>query len=106
MNSELILKVADKMFRQYGYRRTTTEDIPKEAGIGKGSIYLHSASKELLGEAWIRAKNYSPRCVTRQSLQCLRIPSTAPADMRTAGSCEWLLAKLCSTQLSRPKRRD
>src|SRR4029453_4053231 len=30
----------------YGYRKMTVEDIAVEAGIGKGTIYLHFISKE------------------------------------------------------------
>lgn len=55
MTREEILLVADKLFRRQGYRRTTIEDIAKEAGIGKGSVYLHFESKEELGKQWMEA---------------------------------------------------
>jgi TetR/AcrR family transcriptional regulator, regulator of autoinduction and epiphytic fitness len=41
-----ILDAALRVFGQYGYRRTTMDDIAREAEIGKGSIYLSFASKE------------------------------------------------------------
>lgn len=48
-----ILEAADRLFEQYGYKKTTIEEIAQEAGIGKGSVYLHFASKEQIGAAWL-----------------------------------------------------
>jgi AcrR family transcriptional regulator len=42
----VILDAALRVFGQYGYRRTSMDDIAREAGIGKGTIYLSFASKE------------------------------------------------------------
>lgn len=50
---DTILEAADRMFLRYGYRKTTIEDIAREAGIGKGSVYLHFQSKEELGGEWM-----------------------------------------------------
>lgn len=41
-----ILDAALQMFGQYGYRRTSMDDLAREAGIAKGTIYLSFASKE------------------------------------------------------------
>ncbi len=43
---ELILDAADRLLAHFGYKKMTVEDIAKEAGIGKGTVYLHFASKE------------------------------------------------------------
>lgn len=43
---EAILDAADRLLAQYGYKKMTVEDLAQEVGIGKGSIYLHFASKE------------------------------------------------------------
>jgi AcrR family transcriptional regulator len=43
---EAILDAADHLLARYGYRKMTVDDIAQEAGIGKGTIYLHFASKE------------------------------------------------------------
>ena len=43
---EAILDAADRLLARYGYRKMTVEDIAREAGIGKGSVYLHFPSKE------------------------------------------------------------
>jgi TetR/AcrR family transcriptional regulator, regulator of autoinduction and epiphytic fitness len=41
-----ILDAALRVFGQYGFRRTSMDDIAREAQIGKGTIYLSFASKE------------------------------------------------------------
>jgi AcrR family transcriptional regulator len=41
-----ILDATDRLLARYGYRKMTVEDIASEAGIGKGTIYLHFSSKE------------------------------------------------------------
>ena len=46
-----ILDAALRVFGQYGYRRTSMDDIAREAGIGKGTIYLSFASKEEVFQA-------------------------------------------------------
>lgn len=43
---DMILDATDRLLARYGYRKMTVEDIAREVGIGKGSIYLHFASKE------------------------------------------------------------
>ena len=43
---EAILDAADRLLARYGYRKMTVEDIAREAGIGKGTVYLHFPSKE------------------------------------------------------------
>lgn len=44
--ANMILDAADRLIRHYGYGKTTVDDIAREAGIGKGTIYLHFHSKE------------------------------------------------------------
>ena len=41
-----ILDAAQRVFGQYGYRRTSMDDIARAAGIAKGTIYLSFPSKE------------------------------------------------------------
>jgi len=43
---EAILDATDRLLARFGYRKMTVEDIATEAGIGKGTIYLHFSSKE------------------------------------------------------------
>ena len=41
-----ILDATEHLLARYGYRKMTVEDIAHEVGVGKGTIYLHFASKE------------------------------------------------------------
>jgi AcrR family transcriptional regulator len=41
-----ILDATERLLARYGYAKMTVEDIAREAGIGKGTIYLHFPSKE------------------------------------------------------------
>lgn len=43
---DAILDATDRLLALFGYRKMTVEDIAVEAGIGKGTIYLHFSSKE------------------------------------------------------------
>jgi AcrR family transcriptional regulator len=43
---DAILDATDRLLARFGYRKMTVEDISVEAGIGKGTIYLHFSSKE------------------------------------------------------------
>ena len=41
-----ILDAADRLLAQSGFARMTVEDLAREAGIGKGTVYLYFRSKE------------------------------------------------------------
>lgn len=43
---DAILDAAEALLGRYGYRKTTMDDIAREARIGKGTTYLHFRSKE------------------------------------------------------------
>ncbi len=43
---EAILDATDQLLARFGYQKMTIDDLAKEVGIGKGSIYLHFSSKE------------------------------------------------------------
>ncbi len=45
---DLILDAVDSLLSRYGYRKMTMDDVAREVGIGKGTIYLHFAGKEEL----------------------------------------------------------
>jgi AcrR family transcriptional regulator len=43
---EALLDATDKLLARYGFRKMTIDDLAREVGIGKGSVYLHFRSKE------------------------------------------------------------
>ena len=45
---DLILDAVDDLLARYGYRKMTMEDLARQVGIGKGTIYLHFPGKEEL----------------------------------------------------------
>jgi AcrR family transcriptional regulator len=46
--ADTILDAMERLLGRFGYKKTTMEDVAREAGIGKGTIYLHFPSKEEL----------------------------------------------------------
>lgn len=46
-----ILDAAADLLLRWGYKKTTIEDIAKQAGVAKGTIYLHWKTREALFEA-------------------------------------------------------
>jgi AcrR family transcriptional regulator len=51
--AERILDATAELMLRWGYRKTTIDDIAKQAGVAKGTIYLHWKSREDLFEAVI-----------------------------------------------------
>ncbi len=45
-NRDAILDATDRLLASNGYKKMTIDDLAHEVGIGKGSVYLHFASKE------------------------------------------------------------
>jgi len=43
---DAILDATEGLLGRFGYSKTTVEEIAREAGIGKGTIYLHFDSKQ------------------------------------------------------------
>lgn len=43
--TEAILAAAVKLFTRFGFRRTSMDDIAREAGVAKGTLYLYFAGK-------------------------------------------------------------
>jgi AcrR family transcriptional regulator len=51
---ERILDAAGELLLRYGYGRITMDDIARQAGTGKGTIYLHWMTKDELFAALLR----------------------------------------------------
>lgn len=43
---EAILDAVDRRLARFGYKKMTVESLAEDAGIGKGTVYLHFPSKE------------------------------------------------------------
>ena len=48
-----LLDAGARLFLHFGFDKATVADIAAEAGVSKGAVYLHFASKEALLEALI-----------------------------------------------------
>ena len=74
--ADRILDAADRLLGRFGYRKMTVDDLAREAGIGKGTVYLSFRSKEEIALA----------CIDRMAGRlCMRLESIAaetgsPAD--------------------------
>jgi AcrR family transcriptional regulator len=44
----MVLDAASELLVRWGYQRVTMEDVASQAGIGKGTLYLHFRTKEAL----------------------------------------------------------
>ncbi len=53
LREERLLDVAASLLMRWGYRKTTLDDVAREAGVGKGTIYLHWKDKQDLFRAAI-----------------------------------------------------
>ena len=84
---ERILVVAERLFRQIGYQKTTVADIAKELRMSPANVYRFFDSKKsihegvartLMGEVEVEARGSRPSPV-RRSLACASCsrPSTA-----------------------------
>jgi AcrR family transcriptional regulator len=71
-----ILDAAAGLLLTWGYRKVTIEDVARRAGVGKGTVYLHWASKlELFATVLIR----DGAAITAEQLTALR---AEPAEIR------------------------
>jgi AcrR family transcriptional regulator len=43
---DLILDAAERLLSRYGYTKMTMDDLAREVGVAKGTLYLHFPSKE------------------------------------------------------------
>lgn len=61
LREERLLDAAVALLVRWGYRKTTIDDVAREAGVGKGTIYLHWKDKNDLFRAaiWRERQRYS-----------------------------------------------
>jgi AcrR family transcriptional regulator len=58
LREERLLDAAATLLVRWGYRRTSIDDVAREAGVGKGTIYLHWKNKNDLFRAAIWRANH------------------------------------------------
>jgi len=73
---DIILDAVNKLLAKFGYKKMTMEDVAREVGIGKGTIYLHFPSKQELVLAHIDR-------IVERVLADLREKAGAPAPADT-----------------------
>ena len=57
LKRQRILKAATALFVQHGYRRTSVDEVARESGVAKGTIYLYFKTKaDLLAQAIVEEK--------------------------------------------------
>lgn len=67
VREDRILDAAATLLVRWGYRKTTIDDVAREAGVGKGTIYLHWKDKtELFVAAIWRASRQATEDMTRR----------------------------------------
>jgi AcrR family transcriptional regulator len=76
---EIILDAASRLVERYGYRKTTMEEIAREAGIGKGTTYLYFRSKEDVALSCVDRKN---RRLHERQREIARSPGTPVERLR------------------------
>lgn len=74
---EAILQAARQRFLHYGYKKTTIDEIAQDAGIGKGTVYLHFAGKD---EIMLTLVLQVKRNITEQMRAIAAASLAAPED--------------------------
>lgn len=64
-----ILEAAGTLLARYGYLKTTVDDVAREAGVGKGTLYLHWKDKTSLFRAaiWHASRQTTEEMMARLS---------------------------------------
>ncbi|MAI26522.1 MAG: TetR/AcrR family transcriptional regulator [Myxococcota bacterium] len=86
---EAILTASSRLFRQYGYRRTAMEDIAKETGMSRPSVYSYFKNKDEVFRSLSERIHENALYETSQMLEA--DPETTTLEERLEGA---LAAKL------------
>ena len=73
---ERILSEAERLFWKYGVRSVTMEDIAKQLGISKKTIYQHFSDKEQILYQVIQNKTTQ----NQSAMECMVIDTTNPVE--------------------------
>ena len=64
-----ILKAAEKLFQQFGLRKTTMEDIAKALGKGKSTLYYYFTNKEEIFDAVVMKEMWEVCDITKSAVE-------------------------------------
>jgi AcrR family transcriptional regulator len=68
--AQRILDAASTLILRYGYHKTTIDDIAREAGVGKGTLYLHWKTREALFAALVIREKVAMAENIKQRIAC------------------------------------
>ena len=71
-----ILDAASTLILRYGYHKTTIDDIAREAGVGKGTLYLRWNTREALFAALILREKVAMAQDIKQRIACDPVGAT------------------------------
>lgn len=114
---DALLDATDRLLARNGYKKMTIDDLAAEVGIGKGSVYLHFASKEEIALSHIDriverlkiklhaiAVEEKPYAVRIKRMLVERVMHRFESVQHYSQSINELLAKIRSGLLERRKR--
>jgi AcrR family transcriptional regulator len=87
-----LLDAAAEVFAGRGYERASLDEVAARAGLSKGTIYWHFASKEELFLALLDER------IDRPARALMDITGSAPRDQPTAGAVDAALGQLVREQ--------
>ena len=67
---EYIISESDKLFCQYGLKSVTMDDIAKQLGMSKKTIYSHFSDKNEIVNIVIEIKLNSQKCIISDCVAC------------------------------------
>ena len=108
------MDATERLLARYGYRKMTVEDIAREVGVGKGSVYLHFKSKEevvlshvdriverLKEQLWAAARSDAPAATRIRLMLLTRVLFRFDSIQHYTQSLNDLLAALRPSLLAR-----
>jgi AcrR family transcriptional regulator len=93
-----IVEAARKCFVLNGFAATRIEDVGRQAGVSKGTVYLYYETKEALFEAVIRA-NVLP--VIDSVIEAIRADETTPAPKQLEYIARTMYREIVGTERRR-----
>ena len=69
MKKDQVIEAARKLFHQFGFKKVSMDEIAKEAGVTKKTIYMYFESKEDLLKYILNSKAKNLEAFLKQSLQ-------------------------------------